>query len=185
MTMVNRLVLLPLVAAAGTGAVLLAGCSGDSDANGGRSSVQSAPVPTVACDEAIGHEKSGRLDGYRIVLGVVSVPPPYLTQVVPTGSQPWRYWRKAGLGIRAGSRPAVMVSVPKAWRKRVAITWGSTGTVGALRIGRCPPPRTAWYGYAGGFYIRFPSACVPLIFRVGQRTGTVRFGLGRPCPAKG
>lgn len=108
-------------------------------------------MPRIACDEAIGHAKSGRADGYRVVLRVVSVPPAYLPQVVETGEEPWRYWLKAGLVIRAGNRPAVLVSVPKEWRERAAITWASSGTVGVLRVGRCPPPRTAWYAYAGGF----------------------------------
>ena len=35
--------------------------------------------------------------------------------------------------------------------------------------------------YAGGFFLRSPSVCVPLIFRVGARSATVRFGIGRRC----
>jgi hypothetical protein len=178
-------VLPTLTAAACTAALLGTGCSDGSDAQSPRPSAQSTSLPTIACDEAIGHAKSGRADGYRVVLDVVSVPPAYLPEVVETGDEPWAYWRKAGLVIRAGSRPAVLVSVPRAWRKRAAITWASSGTVSALRIGRCPPPRTAWYAYAGGFYLRSPSACVPLVFQVGQRTATVRFGLGRRCSSTG
>lgn len=120
--------------------------------------------------------------GYRVVLGVVSVPPAYRPQVVPTDRQPWTYWSKAGLVIRGGS-PTVSVTVPKAWRNQAAITWGNnTGIVTALRIAPCPASKQApWNAYAGGFYLRARSACVPLIFRVGQRSATVRFGLGRPC----
>jgi hypothetical protein len=122
------------------------------------------------------------------VLGVVSVPPAYLRQVVPTGRRPWRYWRKAALVIRGGS-PPVDVVVPKAWRSRVRIGWGGgdewDGRGISVRIAPCPPSglRKPGNAYAGGFHLRTRSACVPLIFRVGRRTETVRFGLGRPCPA--
>jgi len=161
--------LLPLAAAAAAGAgTASAGAAG-------------AAVPGVPCFAAIGHAKSGRQNGYRVVLGTVSVPPGYLQQIVPTHTAPWRYWRKAGLVIRTGGSP-VAVSVPRAWRKRVAITWGNTGPVGALRIEGCPPPANAWSAYAGGFYVRSPS-CVPLVFRVGHRTATVWFGVGRRCRA--
>ena len=49
-------------------------------------------------------------------------------------------------------------------------------------IARCPvsPPKV-WNAYAGGFYLRSRSACVPLKFRVGRRAKTVRFGLGKRC----
>ena len=136
-------------------------------------------IPTVSCFDAIEHPNTGHGSGYRVVLGVVSVPPVYLEQAVPTHTEPWRYWRKAGLLVRMGS-PVVTVSVPAAWRNRVAVTWGSAGTVSALRIGHCPPPATAWSAYAGGFYVRSP-ACVPLLFRIGPRTATVWFGVGRRC----
>ena len=138
-------------------------------------------VPTVSCFEAIGHQRTGRGSGYRVVLDVVSTPPAFLAQVVSTHTTPWRYWRKAGLLVRMGSQE-VTVSVPDAWRTRVAVTWASSGTVSALRIGHCPPPPTAWSAYAGGFYVHTP-ACVPLEFRVGRRTATVWFGVGRRCPA--
>ena len=37
--------------------------------------------------------------------------------------------------------------------------------------------------YAGGFYLRSPSACLPLVFRVGRRSETVRFGIGQQFAA--
>ena len=144
----------------------------------------SRPPPTVPCDQIILQVKSPSAGGYRLVLGVVSVPPAFLPQVVPTRNRPWAYWRKAGLVVRAGSAP-VSVSVPKQWRSRVAITWGNTGIVNSLRIAGCGSPTNAWNAYAGGFYLRSRSACVPLIFGVRQRTVTVRFGLGRACGAAG
>ena len=141
-----------------------------------------APVPTVPCGEIILHVNSGHAGGYRVVLGVVSVPPARLIQIVPTHDRPWAYWRKAGLVVRAGA-PPVTVSVPPAWRTRAAITWGnSTGTGSALRIARCPGAAGTWNAYAGGFYLRSRSACVPLRFSVAGRSSVARFGLGRACP---
>src|SRR5207302_3621197 len=99
----------------------------------------------VACYAAVGTAKSGHGTGYRVVLGVVSVPPAYMAQVVRSTQTPLRWWHKAGLLVRSGS-PAVTISVPRAWRSRAAITWG--GVQGeALRIGGCPPPPTVWHAY--------------------------------------
>ena len=136
--------------------------------------------PFVSCDRIIGQATTGREGGYRVLLGVVSVPPARLTQVVDSGSGRWPYWRKAGLVIRANALP-VRVTVPRAWRKRVAITWGNSGTVSGLTVGPCPSPPQVWNAYAGGFYLRARNVCAPLTFTVGARSQTVRFGLGRAC----
>jgi hypothetical protein len=103
--------------------------------------------------------------------------------VVPTGQKPWAYWHKQGLVIRATGEP-VTVTVPKTWRTRVAITWGNRpGIVSSLRIAGCRASANVGNAYAGGFYLRSPSACVPLTFTVGKRSATVRFGVGKRCPA--
>jgi hypothetical protein len=141
-----------------------------------------ASLRTVPCSEAIMHVRFPYGYGYRLVLGVVSAPPATLRQIVPSDETPWRYWRKAGLVV-TGSEP-VIVSVPPAWRDRLAITWGNRpGIVSALRIAGCPRELGVEPGraYAGGFYLKTRSACVPLTFRVGARSATVRFGLGRRC----
>lgn len=144
-------------------------------------SAPSALPPTVECDRIILRVGSGHAGGYRVVLGVVSVPQVYLPQVVPLRSRPWTHWRKAGLVIRGGA-PPVTVSVPRAWRNRAAITWGNSGTVSTLRIASCPPWESkVWNAYAGGFLLRSRSACVPLVLRVGNRSATVRFGLAQAC----
>jgi hypothetical protein len=141
---------------------------------------------TVPCDEQIGTPRfpyaGGRLNPYRTVLDAVSVPPAHLAQVVATNEEPWRYWRKAGLVVRADGRP-VTISVPEAWRSRAAIVWGNGDRPPAsvLRIAGCPGAGSIGHAYAGGFLLRSPSACLPLVFRVGSRTATVRFGLGRRC----
>jgi hypothetical protein len=148
----------------------------------------SPPGRTVPCSEIIGRTKFPYLGDYRAnfryrqVLGVVSAPPAFLKQVVPTNSRPWTHWRKQGLVIRA-SGESVTIVVPKGWRNRAAIAWGNGGhgPFSSLRIAGCGSNPSAGNAYAGGFYLRSRSACVPLIFRVGKRSATLRFGLGRGC----
>jgi hypothetical protein len=147
-----------------------------------------APRRTVPCDERIGTTKFPYLGNsqpryqYRLVLGAASVPPAYLEQVVATQDKPWAYWRKAGLVVRANGEP-VTVSVPKVWRTRAAITWGNGGhgVFSSVRIAGCGSSPNSGNAYAGGFYLRSRSACLPLVFRVGVRTATVRFGIGQKC----
>jgi hypothetical protein len=119
---------------------------------------------------------------YRLVLGVVSAPPAYHRQIVRNGTEPWLYFFKAGLVIRS-SGESLVVTVPKAWRSRAAIAWGygGHGVFSSLRFVGCKVSPTQGLAYSGGFYLRTPGACLPLTFRVGHRSATVRFGLGRPC----
>jgi len=148
----------------------------------------SASSRTVPCDEVILATKWPYVGSrnpahrYRTVLDAVSVPPAYMQQVEPTGEKPWSHWRKAGLDVRA-TAPTVTITVPKAWRTRAAIAWGygGTGVHHTLRLTGCGSDPAAGDAYSGGFYLSVPSACVPLIFRVGDRTATVRFGVGRRC----
>ena len=140
-----------------------------------------AAPPRIPCGAIILRVASGRAGGYRVVLGVVSVPPAYRPQIAATGRRPWSYVSKAGLVVHGGA-PPVSVSVAKAWRGRAAVSWGDSGTVSALRIASCAAGTKPWNAYAGGFYLRDRSACVPLVFRVGARTAIVRFGIGRRCP---
>jgi hypothetical protein len=151
-----------------------------------RSFPQSA-ARTVPCSEIIDSTNWPYIGSrnpryrYRSVLSVVSVPPGYISQVVHLRDGVWPYWSKAGLVVRADRGP-VTVSVPLAWRKRAAITWGgNTGIVNSLRIARCGSDPSRGNAYAGGFYLRSRSACLPLVFRAGSRSTTVRFGLGRRC----
>jgi hypothetical protein len=141
--------------------------------------VRAAP-PEVSCGTIIGDAASGGAAGYRIVLGVVSVPPAYRAQIDRSQTGAWPFWRKAGLLVHANAGP-VTVRVPTAWRRRVAIEWGDSGIVSALRIARCPRVVKPWNAWAGGFHLRAHSSCVPLVFGVGRRSATVRFGLGRRC----
>jgi hypothetical protein len=138
-------------------------------------------TPTVSCDRIIipGEPVSWRPK--RVVLGVVAVPPAYIPQTVDSQSPRWPFWSKSGLVIR-GNSPPVVVNVPARWRNRVAITWGNTPAVSTLRIASCGSGiLSGWNPYAGGFLLRARTACVPLTFRVGSRSATVRFGVGKRC----
>lgn len=142
---------------------------------------RAAGAITVGCDQIVGTATSGRDSGYRVVLGVVSAPPADLPGVVHVpGSAPFPYWQKAGLVVRGGRQP-VTVTVPRGWRSRVRVGWGNPATPAAVvRFAACPSSH-AWNGYAGGFFLRARSACVPLVFAVGGRRATLRFGLGSRC----
>ncbi len=155
------------------------------------SSAATGPALTVPCEDVIDQTTFPYVGGsqpehrYRPVLGVVAVPPAYMRQVVATGDTPWAFWRKQGLVVRATGEP-VTVTVPTAWRKRLAITWGNRrpSAVSSLRIEGCGTKTNTNTGhaYAGGFLLRSPRACVPLTFRVGRQSATVWFGVGQRCP---
>lgn len=141
-----------------------------------------APAPSVPCREAIDRTPFPYTGGgYRVVAGAVAVPPAYLPEIEDTGQAPWRYWRKAGLVVRAGV--SVTLTVPKAWRTRFGIAWGNAerGTRSVVRIAACPGKAGSANVWAGGFVLRVPSACAPLVVRAGGRSATVWFGLGRRC----
>lgn len=142
-------------------------------------------APTVACDRIVLRERTGAVEGSRVLLDAVSLPSSRhlsaRTDEVPGRS--WPYYRNAGLAIRAGTS-AVSVSVPEGWRDRVAISWG--GSPAASRIGFAPcrgSARGSWNAYSGGFHLRLRGDCVPLDVRVGGVSTTVRVGVGRACGA--
>jgi len=150
-------------------------------------SASSAAGRIVSCSDIIDYTKfpyfgSNRPENrYRQVLGVVAVPPAFMQQVVPTRQKPWTYWHKQGLVIRAGGE-VVTVTVPKIWRGRAAIIWGNSGSAfSSLRFKGCGGSANIGHAYAGGFLLRSPPACIPLIFRAGKRSATVRFGVGHRC----
>jgi hypothetical protein len=145
---------------------------------------------TVPCSERIAGTRFPYVGSndpthrYRLVLDVVSVPPAYHGQIVRNnGTKTLPYFFKAGPVIRASGQ-SVLVTVPQAWRGRAAIAWGDGGhgVFGSLRFAGCSALPTQGFAYSGGFYLRSAPACLPLTFRVGHRSATVRFGLGRRCP---
>ena len=122
-----------------------ASCFGGSSHSAAVSATSTGVPPfAVGCDQIILRPKSPFAGGYRRVLGVISVPPAYIPQVVSTPGEQWPYWEKAGMVVRASGSP-VTVSVPQAWRTRVAITWGNGSTPAvscASILARAPLHRT-------------------------------------------
>jgi len=171
-----------LTIAVGTALVALAAaCSAQSSTTDTGSPALHEPALVVGCDQVILRPRHPFADGYRRVLGVLAVPPAYIPQVVAITAERWPYWEKSGLVVRAGHE-LVTVTVAPGWRRRAAITWGNgTPAVASLRIDPCPSPGNVWNAYAGGFFMRSRGACVPLVFTVGGRARTVRFGIDRRC----
>jgi hypothetical protein len=139
--------------------------------------------PTVGCDRIVLHARSGAVDGFRVLLGAVSVPGArHLDHGSTMTHDPhWRYYRNAGIAIRAGTS-LVSVSVPEGWRDRLAISWGNSRATSTLRFAPCGgSPAGVWNSYSGGFHLRTKGDCVPLLVTVGGRSTTVRVGVGRAC----
>jgi hypothetical protein len=121
---------------------------------------------------------------YRLVLGDVAMPPARLPPLAPSGHAAWPYGEKTGFQFHGGGSP-VTITVPEAWRDRVAVfgvTSRPLGFAAAVHIPRCPP-RSAWDTYVSAFYTRSRTACVPLQVQVKRHTVTLWFGLGRRCRA--
>jgi hypothetical protein len=164
-------------------AVLVAACTASTGTlvAGSPPAARQAAVPSAdPCGLPVANE--AKPTAGRIVLGVISIASGAVVQPAVRVDQGWwRYWQKTGLEIRAGSQ-AVTITVPKAWRTRAAITWGvNVGIVSTLRLPGCRAAPGTWNAYAGGFYLRSSSACVPLVFDVGQRSTVVPIGVGRRC----
>lgn len=166
------LALLSLLAAT----VTATACSGPGPAVQGKP--RAAPLASpqmVGCDQVI--QQVGPPGG-RLVLGVLAAPPAHLEHGAPTGTSPWAYFAKYGIAIRADS-PAVLITVPVAWQHRAAIGWGNNADgVSSLRLLSCPRQVGTWNAYAGGFYLRSASGCVPLVFEIGRQTATLSFAIG-------
>ena len=162
-----------------TGVAVLTGMAASSASSAAGRSVPCADIIDFTTFPYVGDRRPEYR--YRQLLGLISIPPAFMQQVVPTRQKPWSYWRKQGLVIGAtGIR--VTVTVPKSWRNRAAITWGNgVRPVSALAFEGCGGSPKIGHAYSGGFLLRSPSACVPLIFTVGRRTATERFGIGQRC----
>ena len=152
----------------------------------------SAPAErTVPCAESIqtvAFPHLGNRDPrYRAqqVLGAVSAPGKHVPQSSETGAPPWTHFSKWGMVVRGGPGATVVVTVPRSWRNRVAISWGNAGhrVFHTLRFPRCGDDAAQGHAYAGGFFLRRPSGCVPLRFTVGSRTKLVWFGIVKRCPS--
>ncbi len=165
--------------------VLVAFCA-SSIAGTARGSSASAPLVVPCRDITAGTAPAPGQAGTQSALGVIAVAAPAYERhpAVPVqNAGRWRYWMKAGVGVRLG-RFTVTVTVTKAWRSRAGISWGNGAIVSSLRFSGCvgAPLVFAWNAYVGGFYLRGPAACVPLVVSSAGRSATLRFGIGRRCP---
>jgi hypothetical protein len=141
---------------------------------------------TVSCDRIVLRGGPGAEDGFRILLGAVSVPGSrhLAHRAAATNNPHWRYYRNAGIAIRAGTS-AVSVTVPEGWRDRVAISWGDSPASSSVNFAPCERSRAGvWNSYSGGFHLRTRGDCVPLLVTVGGMSTTVRIGVGRACGAR-
>jgi hypothetical protein len=136
-----------------------------------------APDASVRCADS----SHGRVEGARVLLDAVVLPrSSELALPARAGREGrFRWFRPARIAIRSGE-PDVAVSVPPGWRHLVAVAWGQSGASDAVRFDRCAAQR-GWIVFDGGFHLREPAACVPLVVRVGGTVTTVRLGLGRAC----
>lgn len=140
-----------------------------------------APQRVIPCSEIIA-ETGFPHPGGRTIFKSVTVPAA-LGRGYPTRETPWRYFAKQGMVVKRGT--TVTIAVPSGWRQRVAISWGNsqhrvfhTIRIAACRLSGRPEPG---YAYAGGFFLRKPTGCVPLTFAVGKRRKTMWFGIGKRC----
>ena len=147
-------------------------------AQGTPASTGERPQRTIPCGEFVAVTQFP-YPGYRLVLGAVSVPRAYGRAYPRAGA--WPYFAKGGVVVKSGS--SVTLEVPPAWRKRVAISWGNNvhRVFHTIRIAACSRTPARGYAYAGGFYLRGPSACASLVVAAGGRRQTVWFGIGRRC----
>ena len=167
---------------------LVLGCGGDEQsppvatATAPATTESASGSPIVSCDESIGGARySGTDVGDRFVLRVISVPTENRPEAArPSGKKGWPYFAELGLVVRTDV-PPVEISVPEDWRERVAISWGSAAIAPALRVASCPSYGLPWNAFDGGLYLQARTGCVPLRFRVGGRSATVRFGFGTKC----
>jgi len=131
-----------------------------------------------ACGQLVDLTSNTAPGGSRIEFGAVAVPPAIMpeafSQANPTG---WRYAQKTGFGF-LGNGPPDVISVPAGWQKTVAL---ATPNGPASKLFLPPCQGAQWNIYISEFYLRSPTACVPLRIQVGPQATTAWFGLGRRC----
>src|SRR5688500_7526415 len=145
--------------------------------------VAAAPPPASEAAVGCGQVTAERVRGARVLLDSVVLPKPAELER-PARREPGRaalpYFRSARIAIRA-DEPDVSVSIPHGWRHRVALSWGRAAGASSLTFARCAGSRTGWSVFAGGFRLRTPGDCIPVVVRAGGTVTTVRLGVGRAC----
>ena len=167
---------------AGGGVALAAGQGAPGRPGAGRPAAPAAEPG--ACGSFVNLTSFRIFPRYRLVLRDAAMPPARLPPLGPSGRAAWPYGEKTAFQFHGGG-PPVTITVPEAWRDRVAvfgITSRPLGFASMVRIPGCPP-RSAWDTYVSAFYTRSRTACVPLRVQVRHKTITLWFGLGRRCRA--
>ena len=143
-------------------------------------------ITSISCDSADIYDNPVQPHGSdQLLFGYVALPSRDLDAGQPARdvSGRHRYAANAYLLVHTGAK-AVTLSVPQAWRRRFGINFGDSGNRGlsALRVPPCGYALSngVWNEWGGGFAFNV-RACVPLVVRVGARSATVQFGLGRRC----
>ena len=143
-------------------------------------------ITSISCDSSDMYDHPVRPhSGDQVLFGYVAVPPrdAYLGQPDRDLTKRWRYTTWRYLLVHTGTK-AVTLSVPQAWRGRFGINFGDSGNRGltALRVSPCRYALSngLWNEFGGNFSFN-ARACVPLVVRVGKRSTTVHFGLGKRC----
>jgi hypothetical protein len=145
-----------------------------------QASARQTQVSVVSCGNVIASARKPDSDE-RIVLGSFGAPPHRIQRAANGRGNGWQYFAKTGVEVKAGSGPAT-VSIAPALRHRAAISWGNAlPIVQTVRFTSCRETATHWDAYAGGFFLRSRTACVPLVVTVGSRSRTVRVGVGKSC----
>jgi hypothetical protein len=145
-----------------------------------QASARQTQVSVVSCNNVIASTRKPDSEE-RVVLGSFGAPPPRIQRAANGQGNGWQYFAKTGVQVEAGSLP-VTVSVAPAFRHRAAISWGNAQPiVQTVRFASCRATATRWDAYAGGFFLRSRTACIPLVVRIGSRSKTVRVGIGKSC----
>lgn len=141
---------------------------------------QVAPTTPLPCADTIGGGDPP-FSGYAKVLDQVWLPTRRAlgsVRLVDPPAPSARWWSKQGLVVRA--KATFTLTVPKAWRGRLAIGWGSPAQPSEMvTVSRCDVGGT-WLAYAGGYWVSKP-ACVPLIVQSARHRKIVHVGVGAAC----
>ena len=150
--------------------------------------LQAAPpkITSISCDSSDIYDNPVRPhNSDQLLFGYVALPSrdAYVGKPERDITGRHRYASNTYLLVHTGTK-AVTFTVPQAWRRRFGINFGDSGNrvLSALRV---PPCRYAltngvWNEWGGDFSFNV-RACVPLVVRVGTRSTTVRFSLGKRC----
>jgi hypothetical protein len=135
---------------------------------------------TVLCSDAI--DGGTGPSPFPLILGRIGLQTSTTLRPVLLQGEPFRLWSKSALIVTRGG-PPVVISVPRAWRSRAAITWSNRGLgeTSVEHVQACPGG--GWLAYPGGFFAQ-AKGCFPIDVTVGasHRRVWIRMGSRAGCP---